>query len=351
MFKLSGRTPKQVKRQFTPTESWLKVRPNEDKCEGCGVSHTKEDYVGLVIFTEGKNAHVCLQCCEDLISIGGEDIDKKVEKSQTNKEKLIKQAKRVGVSGYYLKGDRSEQELKKLISERIVNERSEIYRYIENRDGTIDMILHAYKSEEDLNDYPNYKLYNDPGSIFGNYHTESDHDHRRWITNFTATKKIGDITVEYAWASCTGDNSLDEAGFNEMDVWDSVSVLSPLDNIEDSEVLSFLLKQLSGSNDIESEKTAIKEKMLEAGTDKEPVYFVESDSLNLTLKLKTVREKDDGGLKDVFTTVGHYSKFTDLYKSMVNHDLKVFGFSQLELIKSRQDEHCDLIKELIKANK
>ena len=54
---------------------------------------------------------------------------------------------------------------------------------------------------------------------------EGEHDEHRWIIYFTRVGQVGDMFISYEYATCTGDNSLSDAGF-EWD-WDSVCECKP----------------------------------------------------------------------------------------------------------------------------
>ncbi len=49
---------------------------------------------------------------------------------------------------------------------------------------------------------------------------EGDDDQHRWMIHTTRVVELDNMFVSYAWGKCTGDNSMEDAGF-EWD-WDSV---------------------------------------------------------------------------------------------------------------------------------
>ncbi len=54
---------------------------------------------------------------------------------------------------------------------------------------------------------------------------EGNEDEHRWMIWFTRVVKIDGMFISYVWGKCTGDNSLEDAGF-EWD-WDSVCEVVP----------------------------------------------------------------------------------------------------------------------------
>lgn len=263
MNKLDKYIVKQVALDFTTKESWLKVRKTkkDSKCENCGKLHQEQEGEIALATIEGRvNAHLCLACGERFIKAGAVDINKKKEVMKDVKTKLIKQAERVGIrfNTWYNKKkaeDHSVDELKKRIGDYIQSERSKFHDFLktynQNKE-TFDSLSEAFKASP-------HTIYADYWSFFADYDEELSRDEHRWIDYLTVRKTVNGKTFEYDWASCTGDNSIEDQGF-EFD-FAQVYEINKYDLITTTQVLDTVLDEI-GVTDKEEYIDKIKHKIL-----------------------------------------------------------------------------------------
>lgn len=245
--KLEKFTFKQIKLDFVPTEDWLKTRKlvKESKCENCGKKHAECDGEIALATIEGRlNAHLCKSCGQYYIDRGAVDINKNIAKGEVLKEKLVKQAERIGhkFNTYWNKKegkDYSVAELKTIIIKRIDAERKCFrnmlrYTHLEILKEFVD----AYNEAT-----PRYKVtyltvFKDPHDFLCDYDSDDNYDHRKWYSYFDATLKLGDKTFSYGWANVNGDNDLENAGFDVHSVWETMTVSTPPKPLSQEEMLA-----------------------------------------------------------------------------------------------------------------
>ena len=58
---------------------------------------------------------------------------------------------------------------------------------------------------------------------------DSDYDEHRWVMYFTRIVKVGDKYFKFGYATCTGDNSLEECGYELR--WDEVFEVEPVEEM------------------------------------------------------------------------------------------------------------------------
>lgn len=90
-FKNKVGLPKQVLKNFSNIESWLKVRTKvkESKCQNCKQLHTVESGLALAFIPGELNAHICNNCADEFIKLGSEDVEAKRKTNSNMKEDLI----------------------------------------------------------------------------------------------------------------------------------------------------------------------------------------------------------------------------------------------------------------------
>lgn len=253
--KLGGKVT-QVDLQFLETESWLKSRKKvkESKCQNCKKLHKEEKYI-VFAMVEGKmNAHLCRQCGLYFIEDGARDVRKARKQSELRKEKLIKQAKRLGkkFNTYYSKKEEeySVQDLERLIISIIDSKRKEFKEYLQQPQHIRDRVREVTTLFSDSNQVTNqecFELWKNP-NFFYDYTKDYDYDHHRWLSYFTAEQTIKDKVLIYNFATCSGDNSIEDQGFELREVWDSLQIVDYKNTITDTERLNWLIKNYSGGN-------------------------------------------------------------------------------------------------------
>ena len=99
---------KSVRLNMIKKENWLKVRGQKKKdktCSNCGKEYEHLDCDIALIFIPGQlNKHVCFECGSKYISLGSEDIEKKINEAKIAKDNLIEKIRRLGnynENGYY----------------------------------------------------------------------------------------------------------------------------------------------------------------------------------------------------------------------------------------------------------
>lgn len=271
MNKLDKFQLKQVQLGFSNKESWIKIRTKvkDSKCENCGKLHSEcTGDIALATFKDRMNAHVCEDCGKYLISKGAIDILEVMKSNMNLKDKLIKQANRVGIqfNTYWRKKkaeDYTVQELKDKIANKIKSERSEFKRFLEYKHlDILKEFVDELHKEKYYTDYTYFDAFKNCPDILYEYDTDYNYEHHRWCSYFDATIKVGDKIFSYAWANANGDNSLEDAGFNPDDVWESMSVVNPVDNITTEDMLNWTIDNLTDSEDREVFKNYIKDQIV-----------------------------------------------------------------------------------------
>jgi hypothetical protein len=178
------------------------------------------------------------------------------------KEKLIAQAKRVGIkfSGYYgLKEENvSIDELKTRIANRIKNERDKFkeflsYSHIDILKSFVDEMNKENTDKEWYYKTSYFEAFKEAPDCLYEYDSDEDYDHHRWISYFSATKCVGDKKFGYTWATSTGDGDLEDGGFYVNGVWDGMYEIDPKDDITDKEVLFWLIREVYGEGNVIAE--------------------------------------------------------------------------------------------------
>jgi len=241
--KLNKYNVKQVKLDFCPTESWLKTRKKikDSKCENCGKLHVDCDgEIALATIECRVNAHLCKTCGDYFITKGAMDMNKNIIKNMNIKEKLIKQANRIAPSnncGYKKTSELSVDELRKRISSDIRDERKIFHKFLEYPHLKIlKEFVDAVNSEDARYQITYLDAFKSTPDVLFEYDSDDNYEHHRWCSYFDATIKVGDKIFSYQWANASGDNDLEDAGFDINNVWSSMSVVEPqkpLENLED----------------------------------------------------------------------------------------------------------------------
>jgi hypothetical protein len=215
---------KQVKINFTTKESWLKVKtkPKDIKCENCGRLHVEcNGEIAFAIVSVKGNAHLCQDCGQYFIDNGAQNVNISQNNYKLRKEKLIKQAKRIGIqfNGFwgYKESELDVDKLKDIIGRQIKQKRSKFHDFL-NLKIEIKNTLFSFVDSYNVAN-PNYKitpfeLYQNPDDIFSDYDKIIDRSSHRWLDYLTVQKKINNKTFIWGWATCNGDNSVFDQGFS-----------------------------------------------------------------------------------------------------------------------------------------
>ncbi len=99
---------KSVRLNMIKKDSWLKVRKNkksDKECSNCKREYEHIDTDIALMFIPGQvNKHVCHDCGSKYISLGAEDIEKKINEAKAKKDDLIEKIRSLGnyrETGYY----------------------------------------------------------------------------------------------------------------------------------------------------------------------------------------------------------------------------------------------------------
>lgn len=250
--KINKNDVRQVKLDFTTVDIWLATRPKlkDSRCENCGRDHEEcKGNIALAVVSGRVNAHLCEDCGKYFIHYGSQDINVSQAKYNDRKEKLLKQAKRLGVAfdtyfGYKT-SDMNVEKLTDIIKTSISNERKNFHKFLNIPEGTkevLDSFVECLNKENEKQGYRNnitaYDVYQNPRDYFYEYDTEISRDSHRWLDYLTVICKVYDKTFSWGWATCTGDNSIWDQGF-EFD-FDTLIEIPPADLITDTQRLNWL---------------------------------------------------------------------------------------------------------------
>jgi len=267
MNKLDKFQAKQVKLNFITKESWLKVRnkDNDSICENCRKPHSEcNGDIALITFNGRLNAHVCEACGRYFINKGAVDINIMIDKNKAYKDKLIKQAKRIGIrfENWYSKKkaeDYQVSELREKISKHIKSERNKFHEFLKYPHLTIlKEFVDALNEDGSKYTTTYFDAFKEVPDALYDYDTDNNYRHHRWCSYFDATIKIGDKTFSYNWANANGDNSLEDAGFDPNNVWESMRVIDDKEDIlvldKLNQSIELLKKALIDLNSIPNKK-------------------------------------------------------------------------------------------------
>jgi hypothetical protein len=234
----------QVDLNFCKTIDWLNSK--RITCENCGSSCTSESHITACRVPNKPIYCICKSCGIKFIENGAIDIQHQKTKNDFKKEKLIQQAKRLGYNfnRRYTKPeyDITIQELKKIILSLIKSERNRFNTFLNLSADVHEKIKKITDAINKQSSYTStcYQTWISTSDIFYEYDTHENYQNARWISYFDATKRIGDIVLEYTWATCNGDNSIEDQGFEIMDVWEDLTITDYEDTITDTQRINWL---------------------------------------------------------------------------------------------------------------
>jgi len=97
--KIKSELVKQVWLNFSPKESWMKIRTaiKDQKCLNCSSEYSLlESNIAIATVKESSNKHICEKCGKMFIENGVEDIEKLRKEFKMNKEIVIKNIRDLG---------------------------------------------------------------------------------------------------------------------------------------------------------------------------------------------------------------------------------------------------------------
>lgn len=242
--KLSKETVISVKRNFVDRNSWLKIRTKKKDlhCSHCGVPHANSlEDIALAMVKGKVNAHLCLDCAEFFISTGSKDVDLQVAKNKARKDKLIKQAKRLGhiFVTYFDQRDAdkySTDELEGIIKRRIIERRKTLHSFLKLPPET------KYLLTKMTGDYHKtaFDIFKDRWDFFSTFSREISRDACNDLDFLEVEKDINGVNYGWIWATSRNPNfDIKDSGF-EFD-FNSIHVVDETKKVSDKMVLEHIL--------------------------------------------------------------------------------------------------------------
>lgn len=181
-----------------------------------------------------------------------------------SKEQLIEMANRVAGKRWYERNEElSEKELRNRIANALKDKRSDWASFLKYKHKPIiEEFCNELRKERYYSEVTPFELFRNTPDILYDYDTDDDYDHHRWCSYFSATKKVGDKIFGYQWANANGDNSLEDAGFDIDNVWETMYVIDQKDNITVDQMLSWMIKTYVLEEDRAGYREFIKESII-----------------------------------------------------------------------------------------